>query len=121
MSFLKEQKIYNEAHEAGMVAGKRFTPEPMTVSYRDIDGSVRRDTISDGVCGFAYVRIRPARGKFVKFLKDNRIGYTSYEGGYKVSVNAFNQSMERKLAYAVAFCKVLDSYNINAYPESRLD
>ena len=117
----KEQKIYNEAHEAGIKAGMRSTPEPMTVRYTDRDGNIRRDTINEGVCGFAYVWIKPARGKFVKFLKDNRIGYSSYEGGYKVSVHEFNQSMERKLAYAKAFCEVLDSYKIKAYSQSRLD
>ena len=36
-------------------------------------------------CGFAHVNINPARGKFIKYLKDNNLGYKSYSGGFDMS------------------------------------
>tara|TARA_Y100001951_G_scaffold45545_1_gene35947 strand:- start:74 stop:412 length:339 start_codon:yes stop_codon:yes gene_type:complete len=36
-------------------------------------------------CGFADVLIKPARGNFIKFLKENDLGYSHYKGGYKIS------------------------------------
>ena len=78
--------------------------------------------MSDGVCGFAWVNIKPARGKFVKFLKDNNIGRKdSYYGGWTVWVSDFGQSVTRKENYARAFAKVLGDYGITAYSMSRLD
>lgn len=79
-------------------------------------------------CGFAYVNIRPARGKFVKFLKDNNIGYKAYEGGYTISSHdmcsqpsAWCQSMDVKYAGAVAFAAVLREHGINANESCRMD
>ena len=36
-------------------------------------------------CGFASVSIHPARGRFVKFLKDAGVGDNGYQGGYRIS------------------------------------
>ena len=36
-------------------------------------------------CGFANVKIRPARGKFVSFLKKQEIGDNAYNGGWRIS------------------------------------
>ena len=40
----------------------------------DIDYNKETYYVADGMCGFAWINIKPARGKFVKFLKDNNIG-----------------------------------------------
>ena len=78
--------------------------------------------MSDGVCGFAWVNIKPARGKFVKYLKDNNIGRKdSYYGGYTVWVRGFGQSLARKESYARAFADVLTTNGIKAYAMSRMD
>ena len=72
--------IYSEAHTKGMAAGKACTPTPMVVGEpttplgNDIDYSKDTWLVNDGVCGFAWINIKPARGGFVKFLKDNKIG-----------------------------------------------
>ena len=36
-------------------------------------------------CGFASVHIKPARGQFVKFLKENDLGHSGYPTGYDIS------------------------------------
>ncbi len=36
-------------------------------------------------CGFANVSVRPARGKFVSFLKKADIGDSGWNGGYRIS------------------------------------
>lgn len=80
-----------------------------------------------GLCGFAWVRIRPARGKMVTWLKKNDIGSTDhYQGGYTLWVGSdinvgSTQSVDVKYAAAKAACAVFNKYGIRAYPESRLD
>ena len=120
--------VYAEAHAAGMAAGNGCTPTPMVVGTPTtplgdaIDYSKDTHYVSDGVCGFAWVNIKPARGKFVKFLKDNNIGRKdSYYGGYTVWVRGFGQSLARKESYARAFADVLTTNGIKAYAMSRMD
>ena len=122
------QEIYSEAHSAGLAAGHGCTPTPMVVGTpttplgNDIDYSKETYYVADGMCGFAWINIKPARGKFVKYLKDNDIGRKdSYYGGYTVWVSEFGQSVTRKENYARAFAKVLEDNGITAYSMSRLD
>lgn len=75
-------------------------------------------------CGFAGVKISPARGKFVKLLKELNVGYTdSFNGGYYVNDPAHlsTQWMDAKLAGARAFAKVLQESGIKAHAESMID
>jgi len=122
------QEIYSEAHSAGLAAGHGCTPTPMVVGQpttplgNDIDYEKDTYYVADGVCGFAWVNIKPARGKFVKFLKDNNIGRKDcYYGGYTVWVSEFGQSMHRKENYARAFTSVLRENGLTAYNMSRMD
>ena len=119
------QEIYSEAHSAGMAAGHGCTPTPMVVGTpttplgNDIDYSKDTYYVADGLCGFAWINIKPARGKFVKFLKDNDIGRKdSYYGGYTIWVSV---SKWIGKSYARAFAKVLGDNGITAYNMSRLD
>ena len=120
--------IYSEAHALGIAAGNECSPTPMVVGTpttplgNDIDYEKDTYYVSDGVCGFAWINIKPARGKFVKFLKDNNIGRKdSYYGGYTVWVSGFGQSLDRKTAYAQAFASVLKENGLTAYSMSRMD
>ena len=74
-------------------------------------------------CGFAWVRIRPARGKFVDFLKKIDAGYTSEEGGYVVynPSGHHTQWMDAKYDGARAFAEVLREHGIKAQAEQRMD
>jgi hypothetical protein len=75
-------------------------------------------------CGFAWVKIRPARGSFVAMLKDKGIGRTdSYEGGYAIwnpSANS-TQWMDALVAGARAFAEVLQQAGIKCSAQSRID
>ena len=80
-------------------------------------------------CGFGTVVIRPARGAFVKFLKDNKLGSKHWRTGYSISSYDVmrqhelcgTQSMSIKEEACEAFAKVLNAYGINAHAESRAD
>lgn len=80
-------------------------------------------------CGFASVKINPARGKFVTFLKKCGIGDKGYNGGWSVSYYdimddhkySFTQSLDLKEEGCDAFAKVLHKYGIDAYSIGRAD
>jgi len=123
---MNEQSIYQQAHYAGNVAVEMTTVAPMVVQQRenpfnDDSKVVREYFVSDGVCGFASVTVKPANSKFAKFLVANGLGRKAYNGGVSMSVRDFNQSLTKKEAYAYAFASVLNEYGIKAYVESRMD
>ena len=125
--------ILVEASELAEQAVKACRPTPMVVGTpttffgNEIDESKPTYFIEGGVCGFASVVIKPARGKFVALLKKRGIGSAHYYGGYAASSWEFapsirrDQSYERACAAAEGAAKVLQSYGINAYVDSRID
>jgi hypothetical protein len=124
------QTIYREAIAAADTAFAGATPTPMLVGTAiglsdEIDYTKPTYVINDGLCGFAWVNIKPARGKFVTWLKSQGIGRTdTYYGGYTIwspGGDRGSQSYERKMAAAAAFAKVLRSYGIEAHASGRLD
>lgn len=74
-------------------------------------------------CGFAWVNIKPARGPFVKYLKDNNLGRTSMMGGFDVWNPSGNstQWMDAKYAGAKVFAEILKSHGVNARAQQRID
>lgn len=75
-------------------------------------------------CGFAWVNIKPARGKFVSYLKTHHLGSTdSYAGGYTIWNPSKHptQWMDAKMAGARAFAAVLRKYDIKATAYERMD
>ena len=127
MSKVACEKLLERAHLMGMDAGRRVGVTPMVVGTptelfgNEIDWDKSTYHVSDGVCGFAGVVIKPARGKFVSYLKSLGMGYKHYYGGWYVSVREFGQSMTRKEAYADAFAKVLTEEGMRCYVDSRMD
>lgn len=126
------KQIWEEALKAAQDASQSAIPVPMVVGTpttmfgNDIDRSKPMFYESEGLCGFAWVRIKPARGKFVKYLKDNKIGSTDdYLGGYTIWMGnqeaGLTQSIDRKEAAAQAMKQVFKSYDIKCCAESRLD
>ena len=127
MNTVKEEKLLEKAHLMGMDAGRSVGVTPMVVGTAtdlfssEIDYSKPVSVVNDGVCGFAGVVIKPARGKFVSYLKSIGMGYKHYYGGYYVPVREFGQSLTRKEAYAEAFAKVLGEVGMRCYVDSRMD
>ena len=81
-------------------------------------------------CGFASVSIHPARGKFVKFMKDAGVGDSGYRGGYRISyydimpqdhIYRTTQSLDIKEVATEAFRDELRKYGMTVYADSRAD
>ena len=119
--------VYAKAVKAGEAAYAAATPTPMVVgdakgiTSNEIDYTKPTYYVADGVCGFAWVEVHPARGGFVTWCKKNGHGRKGYPAGYHFWVKTPCQSYERKRAYAGAFAKVLTDHGIKAYAMSRLD
>jgi len=122
-----ETRLFESAHEAGLKAGREVGVTPMVVGTptelfgNEIDWDKSTYHVSDGVCGFAGVVIKPARGKFVSFLKKMGLGWKHYYGGFYYTCREFNQSLTRKEAYCEAFARVLGDAGLSCYVDSRLD
>jgi len=105
--------IYKEGCEAGKLAVDIFYAQHGEPLY----------------CGFGDVKIVPARGSFVKYLKDIKIGSNGWNGGWRISSYDImrghdlcgTQSMSIKEEACDAFAKVLEKYGITAYSQSRAD
>jgi hypothetical protein len=122
------QVIYNEARIAGLEAGRTCGVVPMVVEQHanpanDASPVTQSWFVEGGVCGFAWIKIKPANSPFANWLKKNghvRPG-AAYDGGVNVWVKDFGQSMQRKEAFAYAFADVLNKAGIKAYAQSRMD
>ena len=120
--------IYEMADKAGQEAVERLVVRPMVVSQHTnpmVDSSpvARSWFVEDGVCGFAWVNVKPAHSKFAKFLVVSGLARKdTYNGGVTLWVSQYNQSLQKKEAYAYAFAKVLRDNGIEkAYADSRMD
>jgi hypothetical protein len=115
--------LFQRAHKAGMEAGQGSRPEPMHVVQLGRHGEVvkRYAPVMDGVCGFAWVTIRPGNSSFANWLRKQGKGHKGYHGGWEYWVGQFNQSLERKEAYARAFAEVCREAGVQAHAGSRMD
>lgn len=101
------------ANIAGVRAAQALTPDPMFISgYAPV---------LDGVCGFAWVTIRPGNSRFANFLKQQGLASKAYGGGVQVWINPYNQSMQKKAAHAEAMARVFREAGIDAVAQSRMD
>lgn len=119
--------LFAKAQEAGLAAAAKHTPTPMVVSQHanplnDASPVKQAWLVPSGVCGFAWVQIRPANSSFANWMKKNTNARPdSYLGGIAMSVREYGQSMELKEKYAEAFAAVLKEAGISAYANSRMD
>jgi hypothetical protein len=111
--------LINRAEAAGRAAADAITPTPMIVR-NDMTGETYAPVMG-GVCGFAWIKIKPATTKFARWMKKEGIARTAYGGGLDIWISGYGQSMERKEAYAYAMANVLYEAGYNAYAESRMD
>jgi hypothetical protein len=91
-----------DAFTVAMLAGNAANPTPMAV-YNPASGATH--IVSDGVCGFAYVTIRPRTCKLARFAVDCGWRSNSWHKRIELSIQEFGQSLARKEAFAEAFTK----------------
>lgn len=122
------EAVFNEANRAGFAAGEASKPAAMIVSQHanalDDNSAVEKQwLVPDGVCGFAWVKVKPANCSFAKWLiKSGNAKGRAYGGGIDIWISAHGQSYERKVAHASAMAKVLsEKLGIKCYADSRLD
>jgi len=123
------ENIFEAADTAGREAVSKLDVRPMVVGHAGVFDSKIDQTkpvyyVADGVCGFAWVNIKPGNSKFANWLKKKGLARSdSYYGGVTIWVSEFNQSMQKKEAYAYAFAKVVDEAGVvkQAYASSRMD
>jgi len=127
-------QVFKEACEAAEKAFDECKPIPMIVgqaanlfSNEIVPGT--EEFVEDGVCGFAWVNVKPARGPLIKYCKENNIGRNGVYGGWSISSYdisrrvGHSQSMQRKESACRAFVNVIKSYepNMKIWVETRLD
>lgn len=127
------KQIWKEAKDAAEQAVINTIPTPMIVGSptsflgSDIDYTKQTYFVAGGACGFAWVNISPARGKFVNYLKSIGVGKTdSYYGGFRIWSDVIakvpgGQSYELKRVAAGAAAEVFTKYGIKCYSDGRLD
>lgn len=118
--------IYTSASIAGREAAEAAVPTPMIVGTAvglstEIDYSKPTYRVNEGVCGFAWVTIRPGNSPFANWLKKNNLARKAYGGGVQIWIGDYNQSMTRKEEHAYAMARVLTDNGITAYAGSRMD
>lgn len=115
---------WKAAEAAGMVAGMGKTPAPMIVTEVHFDDTPieggKSWFVGDGVCGFAWVSF-PGNTSFGKWAKKTGKATPGYPTGLSVWVHQFNQSYERKMAYATAMAASLAAAGFPAHAGGRLD
>jgi hypothetical protein len=118
------EAMYNEAVALGRAAVDAAVAAhaiaPMGVSYKTAQGP-RLDIIADGVCGFAWVNVKPGTSPFAKWLKDKGFAHKSYDGGVDIWVSDYNQSMQKKECFARAMAQHFSDNGHRATARSRMD
>lgn len=120
-------ELYSKAQAAGVLAASGAKVAPMVVYEADVLSGQpvaggKSWFVEDGVCGFAWVNVKPGNCAFANWLKAKGYGRAdSYAGGVCIWISDYNQSLQRKEAHAHAMAKVLSDAGIKAYAGSRMD
>ena len=128
------QKTVEENKDLLKFNAEGIKPADMFLNARKVAVKAVDDYMKDKeeplYCGFASVSIHPARGKFVKFMKDAGVGDNGYRGGYRISYYdimpqdhrySHTQSLDIKEVATEAFRDELRKYGMTVYADSRAD
>lgn len=129
------KNILAEADVAGHAAVANLKVIPMIVGSakslfsNEIDYGQPTEFVEDGVCGFAWINVYPEFKGNTKLGKEERkvleqLGFSKdWENNkrFYLWVRDFNQSLQKKEAYARAYAKVLSANGVTASPMSRID
>ena len=118
--------LHAKADAAGRAAVDALQVVPMVVQEHanmanDNSPVAKSYYVPDGVCGFASIIITPGNCPFANWAKKHLNAGKHYHGGVSIWVHDYNQSYQKKTAYAHAYGKVLAEAGIKGYVDSRLD
>ena len=119
--------LFLRADAAGRAAADATRPRAMIVEqHADVtdDSSPVSQSwyVPDGVCGFAWVSVRPGTSAFARWLVRHGVGTADrYAGGVTVWIRDYRQSYELKSAHAHAMAEVLRAAGFKATAHDRLD
>lgn len=117
-------ELWRRACEAANKAWHEAVPAAMIVTD-DLSG--QQWHVSEGVCGFASLIVRPGNSSFAHWLKSNTRTYKHHYGGLAVwssemvAEDRASQSYDRKSAAVRAAVAVLQEAGIKASSDCRLD
>ena len=125
--------LYQKAAEAGEAAAAACTPTPMVVGtpkdpVASLTGASLEESggfsetepvyvVPSGICGTAYVTVRPATCSFARYLRATQGSFKAYYGGEQLPIRGYGQSFEKSKAYAGAFARVVEEAGLSAYVE----
>ena len=128
------QKTVEENKDLLKFNAEGIKPADMFLNARKVAVKAVDDYMKDKeepmYCGFASVSIHPAKGKFVKFMKDAGVGDSGYRGGYRISYYDImpqdhryrhTQSLDIKEVATEAFRDELRKYGMTVFADSRAD
>jgi hypothetical protein len=135
LSKTEMRELLDRAIAAGDAAFRAAIPTPMVVyTPKNMmaslmggddggpDSSKPVDVVNEGVCGVAWVNVKPGGSRFARWLIKEGCGRTdSYRGGvslYTIGGDRMSQSLTRKEAAAQAVAEVLREAGIKAHAES---
>lgn len=123
----KFAEAFAKAKAAGLAAGEGIAPTPMVVAQHanpmnNRSAMTKAWYVSEGACGFAWVKVRPGTSAFAKWLVKHRHARAAYNGGVEIWIGEHGQSVDRKAAHAAALAETLRAeLGVEAYADSRLD
>lgn len=109
------EAIHQEADQSGKEAARSAALQLLTV--QDESG---RTYPPFPICGFAWIHFA-GNTAWGRWAKKRGLATKDYPSGLHIWVPFYNQSYDRKLAYAQAYATVLNKYGIEAYGAGRLD
>lgn len=128
------QIICEEANVAGNKAVESARIIPMVVGQEThfMSGEMIPESmeyVADGVCGFAWVEVYPEYKGHTRLGKQERkvLEQSGFQKDwasskkYTLWISDFDQSMQKKEAYALAYADVLREHGIKAAGRSRMD
>lgn len=128
------REILAEADAAGREAVRKLNVIPMIVGEaigftNQIGYSRPTEFVADGVCGFAWTYVYPKHKGNTKLGKQERAALEACDfqqdycnpKKYTLWISDFDQSMQKKYAYAKAFADVLCAHGMTAGGQCRMD
>lgn len=118
--------VWQEAMRRGREAAEACNVTPMVVEQHanmldDSSPVMERWVCDSGVCGFAWVVVKPGTCSFARWLRKEGHAHKRDTGGVLIWISEYGQSYERKLAHARAMADYFREQGHNSFAQGRLD